>query len=109
MKNFTQEEMDDFREQITRIGKGIAPKMKSSAFVLMPFMPDGPDIFLALQLGLCLLYEKPLIVLALKDAYIPPQVLALADAVVRGDSVEAAKAELEVAIRDLLARAERTQ
>jgi hypothetical protein len=110
MKQPTQEEIDRFMKELTEIGRDdIKPKMQSSAFVLMPFVGDDADIYLALQLGLCLLLEKPLIVLALGDAYVPPRILDLAYAVVRGATVEETKDKMQAVITRIIDAREKRQ
>jgi hypothetical protein len=104
-----QEDMDQLKEWVSKTGSRLAEPMRGSIFVLMPFTPSGPDLFLALQLGMCLLYEKPLVVLALEAAYVPPRVLALADYVIRARSVEDAKEELHKVVLEILAAREKTQ
>jgi hypothetical protein len=111
MKEPTQEEIDQFFEKLTQISEDdLKPKILSSAFVLMLFLPDDQgDIHFALQLGLCMLLEKPLIVLALKDAYVPPRILKFADVVVRAATVEEAKAALRVGIQQICPGARQVQ
>jgi hypothetical protein len=111
VKEPTQKEINRFLEELTRIGRDdIKPEMMSSAFVLMPFAPGiDADVYLALQLGLCLLWEKPLIVLALGGAYVPPRILELADTVVRGATVEEAKDGMRAAVMRICERIKKTQ
>ena len=45
-------------------------------------------MFLALELGLALVYEKPLLVLALDATPIPPKVRQVADSIVEGRSLK---------------------
>jgi hypothetical protein len=65
----------------------ILPKMKGSIFCLATF-DDHADLFLALQLGVALVYEKPLIVLALDGTPVPPKVRQVADSIVEGRSMK---------------------
>jgi hypothetical protein len=111
MKEPSEEEINEFMAELSRIGKDdIKPKMMSSAFVLMPFMGTmETDIYLALQLGLCLLLEKPLIVLALGNAYVPPRILELAYAVVRGATLDDAQDQMMAVMLELRRRQRKAQ
>jgi hypothetical protein len=89
-------EVEDF------IRAELESKMRDSKFVVMPFTPGmKTDIAFALQLGLCLLLEKPLIIAVMRGAYIPPRVLGLADEIVTGDSMEDLKKALGAAVNRL--------
>jgi len=93
-------EIEAFIKQVME--SDLEPKMRASKFVLMPFAPEmKTDVMFALQLGFCLLLEKPLIICALRGAYVPPRVLGLADEIVVGDTVEDLKPALAAAVHRL--------
>lgn len=84
----------------------IEPQMRQSQFVMVPMLPGYEDLGLALQVGLALIMEKPLLILALKGVWIPPRLRALADAVVDGESIHdpETKARMEQAVRDVMTK-----
>lgn len=85
----TQDEIDEAMEALAdNARKDIIPKMRGSAFCVTVVTPHGIDPYLCLQLGACLLLEKPLLILALGGVWIPARVRALADAIVEGDSMK---------------------
>lgn len=78
-----QREIDDF---LARAQADLVPKMRASAFTIT--ILDGQvDMKLALEVGCALLLEKPLLVLAIKGAWVPQRIIDLADAVVRIDDM----------------------
>lgn len=88
-KKPTQAEIDEAMEDLAdHARKDIIPKMRGSAFCVTVVTPHGIDPYLCLQLGACLLLEKPLLILALGNVWIPARVRALADAIVEGDTME---------------------
>lgn len=70
---------------------GMLPKMKSSAFVMVALTGEM-DLALALQVGVVILLEKPLLLLVMKNAWAPQRLRALADAVVSIDDMETPEA-----------------
>jgi len=67
----------------------LIPKMDDSANVLMiaPNMDSKFDIEFALQIGACILLEKPLILLAQRGRTIPPKLRAIADRIIETDDL----------------------
>lgn len=81
---FSDKEVDAFWQRLFRdAGEDIMPKMMKSAFVL-GVMQD-PDIYLALQIGLALVLDKPLILFIPDGLWLAPRLRALAYAVIDGD------------------------
>jgi hypothetical protein len=78
--------------------------MKGSIFCLATF-DDHADLFLALQLGVALVYEKPLVVLALDGKPVPPKVRQVADSIVEGRSMLEVKQKLLEAIGQVVDKA----
>ena len=89
MKN--KEEYERTLEALDKLFDGlaayVAPKMKQSVFCVAMF-DEHADLFLSLQLGLALVFEKPLVVLALNGTPIPPKVRQVADYVIEGRSMK---------------------
>jgi hypothetical protein len=81
LKHASSAEIDAFMEELRSAAEtDLLPKMKASAFVIGTGM-DEPDVYLALQIGLALLLEKPLVLMVQKETWIPPRLRALADLV----------------------------
>jgi hypothetical protein len=105
MKKPTQEEIDAAMEGLfDNARRDIIPKMAGSAFCITVVTPDGIDPYLCLQLGACLLLEKPLLIIAIDGVWIPARVRALADAIVEGKSMKDPEMQERVhkAMRDII-------
>lgn len=100
----TQEEIDEFLHELTENAeRDIRPKMRASKFCITVLVPDGNDTYLALQLGMALLLDKPLLLVGIDNAWIPPRLRLLADVVVEVESMktEAAKERVAEGIKEL--------
>ena len=87
-KDFNDAEVEEFMRNLAEHAReDIIPKMRGSAFCLSLLTPDGVDPYLALQVGVALLLEKPLIIIAVAGAWVPERVRRLADYVVTGPSI----------------------
>lgn len=62
---------DETNAWLKRAQEGSEEKIKSSAVFMTLLSPGKPDPLMALQLGLAILYNKPIAVLALQDQKIP--------------------------------------
>jgi hypothetical protein len=78
---------DDFKRWADDMRRRLIPDMKSSAHILMiaPSLNAEFDIEFALQIGACILLEKPLIVLVHPNRTIPPKLKAIADRIIEVD------------------------
>jgi hypothetical protein len=78
----------------------LVPKMESSGSVAFLMGPGGDvDIEQALQLGLCILMGKPLIVVVTDGREVPAKLRAIADHIVEGDLAdETTRAAMNAAI-----------
>jgi hypothetical protein len=100
----TDAQVAEFLDKMaTTAREDIIPKMRSSAFCIIP-VTDGPDPFLAMQVGLAILLEKPLIVVALADAQVPMRLRQIADAVVAGPGLahQEVRDALQAAMEDVM-------
>lgn len=78
------------------------PKLKQSATSII-ILNSEPDIKLCTELGASILYEKPIIVLAIKGALVPDALRRLADRVVEVDELdEDAKTQMLEAVTEVL-------
>jgi hypothetical protein len=80
-------ENDEFKTWATDMRRRLIPKMRDSQSVLMlaPDMKADIDIGFALQIGACILLEKPLILVVHPGRQIPPKLLAIADRIIEAD------------------------
>jgi hypothetical protein len=80
----TREAMEEFIRSIEDSARDeLIPKMRKSAFV-MAALSANDDLFLALQIGLALLLDKPLMIVAPESKWISPRLRSVAEAVVTG-------------------------
>jgi len=75
--------LEDYFEHARR---EVLPKMKQSA-VSITILHGDPDPKLCLELGAAILYEKPLIILAVKNPIIPDVLRRLADRIIEVDEL----------------------
>ena len=67
----------------------ILPKMEASAFVLA-LMTENQDLYLALQIGMSLLLDKPLFLVVPNEAWIAPRLRGIAEAIIEGSLADPA-------------------
>lgn len=98
----------EYRDWCEHMAANLAPKIEDSRCVLS-FLPDGDlhidehVIHLALELGLSLLMDKPMIVVVEPGAKMPAKLASVADALVEGPPVGADfQHRLEAALRRVL-------
>jgi hypothetical protein len=77
-KLFEHPEMKEF---LKHAEEEMFPNMEGSS-MCMSFVTDKPDAKLAIELGACLLFDKPLILVVSKGMAVPARLLRLADAVI---------------------------
>jgi hypothetical protein len=76
----------DWERWARRVHDDVVPQMRSSAYV-MSLVPDGePDLKFAVELGLTIMFDKPLIAVVAPGARIPDKLVRVADAIVEGDT-----------------------
>lgn len=78
------------------------PKLKRSAMSIT-ILSDDPDPKLCLELGAAILFEKPIVVLAVKGVIVPDALRRIAAKIVEVDELDdSARAKLAEAIEDAL-------
>jgi hypothetical protein len=100
-----RKEWDDWAKNIEN---DLVPKLESSAMV-MSLMPRSgkPDAKFAVELGMAIMLDKPIIVMAEPGQAIPSKLSAIADAVVVADlGTEEGKDTLALAINEFLSKLE---
>jgi hypothetical protein len=106
--NLTKAEAEKW---LTDTARGFLPKMKASVFVMVGRVADEIDPFLALQVGAALLLDKPLIIVAIQNAWIPARLRGVAEAVIEGPSIDDpnVRRQLEKTIDAFLRKQQRKQ
>jgi len=89
-------EWDEF---VRNVREGTVKQIDSSAFVMSLVPSDEVDIKFAVELGLSIMLDKPLLVVAHRGRDVPDRLRRVADEVVEVDlDTEAGAAELSAAI-----------
>lgn len=96
---------DEEREQWERFvayqREHVLTAMVESA-VVMSIVPEEPDIKIAVELGMAIYLNKPIVLLSLSGRPIPPKLERVADRVVTCDiDTEEGQAELFETLRDM--------
>lgn len=78
---FTGQAWFDFTE---RALTDLLPMVQDSA-ITVSLVPDGPpDVKFAVELGFCIMMDKPIIAVVHRGAKVPAKIVAVADAIVEG-------------------------
>jgi hypothetical protein len=75
----------EFIEWELHVRKSVVPKMADSALTVQLFPNGEPDIKFAVELGLSILLDKPIIVVCEPGQILPDKMLQVADKVVEVD------------------------
>lgn len=87
--SLSDEERRDWDQIVAHVQDKTVPAMQGSAFVMSLVPSDGkPDIKFAVELGLTIMMEKPLVVVAAPGQHVPDKLLAIADLVIRADTAD---------------------
>jgi hypothetical protein len=82
----------EFIEWARRVEREVVPKIAGSAFTIS-LMPEGPpDIKFAVELGLSVMLDKPIILAVPTGSVVPAKLRALADDIVEVDWEEGSPA-----------------
>lgn len=85
-----------------RVQTGLVPKLEGSAIVMQLVPKDGkPDIKFAVEIGLSILMNKPIIAIVLPGVRPPPKLIKVADKVLYIDPKDASgQAQLQAALAE---------
>lgn len=84
LESLNEKERRDWDQIVAHIQEHTAPAMQSSAFVMSLVPSDGKaDVKFAVELGLTIMMEKPMVVVAEPGQHVPQKLLDIADLVVR--------------------------
>ena len=107
MRKSAFESDDGYKRWADDMRARLIPKMRDSAHVLMiaPKIGEKFDIDFALQIGSCILLEKPLILLVDPSRTIPPKLRAIADRIIEAnlDDVTMDAPEIQRQLRQAMA------
>jgi len=94
----------DFRSYAEHVIRDVVPQMKDSA-VFLTIAPDGgiADVKQAVEIGFCILLDKPLIVVAPPGRHVAERLLRVADHVITADiSTDEGREQIAVAIKAVM-------
>jgi hypothetical protein len=99
MKTASSKELEDFVATLSENARtDLIPKMKASRFCLA-MMDEHADLYLALQIGLALVLDKPLFLVVAPGAWVAPRLRQMAEAIIEGSFRDpATKSKFETAI-----------
>lgn len=85
VEKLSPEERVQWNETVRHYREEVLEAMESSAFVASIVTPAKTDIKFAVELGIAIMLEKPLVILVTPGAHCPPKLRLIADAVVDVD------------------------
>lgn len=86
LDELTPDEREGWDEFVAHVRRDALTKIDESAFVVSLFPTGGePDVKYAVELGLAILLNKSILVVAMPGAVIPPKLREIADIVVHAD------------------------
>lgn len=95
----------EWHEFADHIASNVAPAMRGSS-VVVSLLPDGmssTDVKLAVELGMSIAMDKPIILLVRPGTKVPSKLVEIADAIVEGDPMHpSVQASLRSALERLL-------
>ena len=110
MKRFSDDEITELEAWLAENAGEILPRMRASKVCLTVLLPGHVDAFLALQVGMALLLDKPLIIIGVDNAWLPERVRQVADVIIEGSMKDPATAErAKEALRSILKKQGQTQ
>jgi hypothetical protein len=88
-----------FRAWQKRVREDLVPKLRDSA-VVMSLVPTGPtDIKFAVELGLSIMMDKPILAVVAPGTKVPDKLVRVADRIIEGDiATEAGRVKLQAAL-----------
>lgn len=103
--DLTPEERDNW-QAFVKHSRETATKIDQSAFV-MSLVPDQVDVKFAVELGLSIMYDKPIVAVVTPGVKVPEKLRQIADEIVEIEAdidTEEGRAELERKVPPLLKR-----
>lgn len=105
-RNLSPEEREQWNDFVKRAREDAAAKIDDSAFVIS-LVPGEPDIKFAVELGLSIMYDKPIMAVVLTDAPVPERLRRVVDEIVELENdvdTEEGQKELEVRMKAFIER-----
>lgn len=81
---------EEWREFVRAVHTDALPKIEQSAYVASLIPTGTPDVKFAVELGLSIMLDKPILAIALPGANVPAKLALVADEIVEGDIATAA-------------------
>jgi hypothetical protein len=91
-----------WQEWEANVREGLVPMIDQSAYVMTLVPENDPDIKFAVELGLTIMMEKPLIVIAYPGRRVPPKLEQIADHVLRIDEDRPVQEQVQEAMRAVM-------
>lgn len=86
LENLTDAERAGWAQLVRHVRRELIGKIDKPPIAIMPVLDDEPDAYSALQLGMCLLLGKPLLLITAPGVAIPDSLRRAADTVVEADT-----------------------
>jgi len=95
----TEWDEEAFTQWLSNARSDLVPKLTASAFVLMPLVAsDLTDVQFALQLGMAIMLDKPILVLRVAGIPMPPKLEHVVDRVVDIDDMASTESKEHAAV-----------
>lgn len=95
MSNDEFENSPEWQDFVADVTEGLVPKMRGSAYVCSVVPDGGTDVKFAVQLGMSIMMDKPIIAIVRPGTSVPPKLTLIADRILEADlSSEAGAANL---------------
>ena len=85
LSKLTPEELEEWNEFVRHYREDVLPKMEDSGVFMTVVSPAKVDMKFAVELGMAIMLEKPIITMVLPGARVPEKLRAISEAVVHCD------------------------
>lgn len=102
-----KEQQEEWQRFVKNAREDAARKISDSAFVISLFSGGEPDIKFAVELGLSIMYDKPIALVAQKGAEIPGKLRQVADEIIElehDEDTEAGQLEIQRLLTPVIER-----
>ncbi len=85
LDRLNEEELEGWNEFVRHYREDVLPRMEESALFMTVVSPARTDIKFAVELGMAIMLEKPIITVVVPGAHVPEKLRAISEAVVECD------------------------